>query len=269
LQEEMVRITGFAHPDLLYLLKYKRLNLYFDGTFKCVPYPFYQLLVLMVFDSASNLYIPVFYVLTTSKTQWTYWTVLNEILISCEMQLDASFVHCDFEKAMINAIKEQLGKESEIAGCFFHFKQALLRKMKELGIDKNERKKGLEVMNILTVIPHDEILSKGIPYCKHVIGASNTKWSSFWYYFERTWMRDYEPGLWSFFGKNLQDIQNRTNNPLERYNRTLNNEFPNVCFNFNFTMHKFEFCTKPIGTPLFASICRSYQERELQIFTPN
>lgn len=230
----MVRITGFAHPDLIFLLKYSSLNLYFDGTFKCVPHPYYQLLVLMVFDVACSLYIPVFYILTTSKTQWTYWTVLNEILISCEMKLEASFVHCDFEKAMMNAIKEQLGGESQIAGCFFHFKQALLRKMKELGIDSKERKKALEVINILTVIPHDEILSKGIAYCQHVIDSNDQKWKSFWFYFQNTWIRDYPPEVWSFFEKDLQNIQNRTNNPLERYNRTMNNAFPSVCFIFNF-----------------------------------
>ncbi|OWZ00963.1 hypothetical protein PHMEG_00027739, partial [Phytophthora megakarya] len=60
---------------------------------------------------------------------------------------------------------------------------------------------------------------------------SQDKWKSFWEYFKPTWLDRFPPTLWNVRGVNRQ-IVNRTNNPLERYNRELNNEFatrrPNV-----------------------------------------
>jgi hypothetical protein len=104
-------------------------ELFIDGTFKCVPKPFSQLLIVMVRDAALDHYIPVFYVLVQRKTQWTYWNALNEIIVSLGGKISVSQVHCDFEKGLINAIRE-IFPEARVVGCLFHWKQALLRKMK-------------------------------------------------------------------------------------------------------------------------------------------
>jgi hypothetical protein len=47
---------------------------------------------------------------------------------------------------------------------------------------------------------------------------------SFWNYFQRTWLKKYSPLLWNVHGN--EDIVNRTNNHLERYNRRMNEVFP-------------------------------------------
>lgn len=94
----------------------------------------------MVRDAGTNLFIPVFYVLMSGKTEWEYWSVFNEILIATELQLKPSFIHCDFEKGLIKALKDQFGMDgAKIVGCFFHFKQAILRKLLKLEIPKEER----------------------------------------------------------------------------------------------------------------------------------
>ncbi|KAG3118397.1 hypothetical protein PI125_g2926 [Phytophthora idaei] len=53
----------------------------------------------------------------------------------------------------------------------------------------------------------------------------------FWKYFEKTWIEKFKPEWWNVSGLR-QDLVNRTNNPLERYNRSLNEAFsvahPNV-----------------------------------------
>lgn len=51
----MERSICWANPDLLPLMKQRQLSCYFDGTFKCVPKPFKQLLILMVYDPASGI----------------------------------------------------------------------------------------------------------------------------------------------------------------------------------------------------------------------
>lgn len=66
------RIIGWAHPDLVKLLKYSGATVFVDGTFRCVHSHFRQCVIIMLLDQATGLYIPVFYVLCTSKTQDTY-----------------------------------------------------------------------------------------------------------------------------------------------------------------------------------------------------
>ncbi|POM72861.1 Hypothetical protein PHPALM_10362 [Phytophthora palmivora] len=95
-------------------------------------------------------------------------------------------------------------------------------------------------LDSLTVIPHDRIDPHGINY---VIGKfksalrergteySHAKWVEFWVYFRKTWLETYKPHLWNVYGIQRM-LVNRTNNPLERYNRELNGAFltarPNI-----------------------------------------
>lgn len=58
---------------------------------------------------------------------------------------------------------------------------------------------------------------KGLTY-------SASKWGHFWRYFSRTWVILYPPMFWNFSGLVGSEI-NRTNDPLERFNRELNDAF--------------------------------------------
>jgi len=205
----------------------------------------FHIRIINVYDPPTDFYVPVFYVLVTGKTQWTYWTVLkNEVLISTELKFSPGCIHCDFEIGLINAIKEQF-TEIKVVGCYFHFKQALLKKMKEIGIPAEERSLAMKegVLDVLTVIPHEEIETKGIAYVKSKIPKTNNKkWEQFWKYFKSTWLTRYNKEDWNING--VKNAQNRTNNALERFNRTLNNSFstahPNL-LNFVETIRKESF----------------------------
>ena len=89
------------------------------------------------------------------------------------------------------------------------------------------------VLDVLTVIPRNEIESKGIPYVKLYVeeGLSDkdrVKMNSFCDYFKWTWMMgDKFIQSWSIeyqYGELKKEIR-RTNNGLERYNRYLNTTF--------------------------------------------
>jgi hypothetical protein len=88
------------------------------------------------------------------------------------------------------------------------------------------------VMDILTVIPEEEILGKGaiiffklltyftgIAYVQYKLGeVSNTSaWRTFWNYFRATWVDKYTPAVWNIHKMEEIALANRTNNPLERY----------------------------------------------------
>ncbi|KAE9249351.1 hypothetical protein PF002_g5349 [Phytophthora fragariae] len=54
---------------------------------------------------------------------------------------------------------------------------------------------------------------------------SESKWEEFWAYFRKPWLEMYPSHLWNIRGI-LRAVANRTKNPLERYNRKLNDSFP-------------------------------------------
>jgi len=234
---------------------YQGINVFIDGTFKCVPHPYYQLIVVMVYDTPLNLYIPVYYILTTSKTQWSYWSVLQEVMVNCEFKFNPSVIHCDYELALINAIGE-LFEGTAVVGCLFHFKQAILRKMKKLSIPDEETsiamKKG--ALDVLTIIPPGEIEGKGLSYVKSLLPKTE-KWDRFFAYFNKTWLTRYEVSTWNIYG--LVGVQNRTNNPLERLNREINDAFPTAhpnLMNFVDTIKKQSF--KSVNTIELVKLCK-------------
>ncbi|KAJ0398289.1 hypothetical protein ATCC90586_007230 [Pythium insidiosum] len=78
-ETQIDRVIGWANPSLLALLRYGDLTLFVDATFRCVPRMFRQCVVIMVYDKASKLFVPVFYVLMASKTYDAYWNLLQYI----------------------------------------------------------------------------------------------------------------------------------------------------------------------------------------------
>jgi hypothetical protein len=89
-------------------------------------------------------------------------------------------------------------------------------------------------MNILTQVPIDEI-PKAIAYIRSRIdpsqsAATRVKLNSFWNYFRSTWCQRYNPQTWNVNAFLQEDAEimmiNRTDNPLERFNRRMNQAFP-------------------------------------------
>ena len=89
-------------------------------------------------------------------------------------------------------------------------------------------------VDLLCYVPITEIETRGITYliAKLVPNNPDQLWdqkiSAFREYFTYTWMRSYNPELWNIHRskEKWENIQNRTNNPLERFNRVMNYTFP-------------------------------------------
>ena len=98
-----------------------KVQVYIDGTFRIVPNPFYQCLIVIVFDVQTEIYVAIVYVLMTSKTESLYWHALHWIIVASNWKLDPFSVTCNFEKALHNAARLQFA-DSLLNGCLFHWK---------------------------------------------------------------------------------------------------------------------------------------------------
>ena len=232
LQNSLQKIIGWGHPDLIHLLKYGEVNTFVDCTFSCVPKGFEQCLIVMTYDPSTSLYVPIFYVLLQSKLENTYFHALQLCISSADWKFDAKTVTCDFEQGLLNAVKANFPL-SPIVGCVFHWKQALRRKMLGYRIPKDIISSLMSsdgLINILTHCPIAEIETKAVPYIRENFneGDYTPSFDAFWKYFLDTWMKKYNPEQWNInaFSNSTDDIINRTNNPLERFNRKLKNAFP-------------------------------------------
>jgi hypothetical protein len=237
----MQRIIGWGHPELIFLLKNGPVNTFIDCTFKCVPQGFSQLMIVMVYSLAHDLYVPIYYILLQAKSHEVYYHALQQTINSSDWRFESKTITCDFEMALIKGIKEQFPDATYVL-CNFHWKQAIRRKLitsynisKEL-VNQLIGKNGL--MNLLCMVPPSEIKTKAIPYIRSKIDETGYKqqFKEFWKYFVSTWVDgNYNPTNWNVNA--IQDdpdlIVNRTNNPLERYNRAMNSNFPidhpNMC----------------------------------------
>ena len=163
-----------------------------------MPVPFYQCLIVMVFDAAHKIYVPVVWILMSGKTEECYWQAFNWLTSAVE-DIDASYIGVDFERAFFNQLDAHF-PDAKLMGCLFHFKQAARRKMVNLGIPDSVIKFAMArgTYNLLTVIPIDQ-LEKGVVYVRTKIidflselsksvkeeEASVERWEKFWEYFER------------------------------------------------------------------------------------
>lgn len=248
--KDMQRFIGWGHPELMAILKEPSRNIFADATFSCCPDEFTQCLILMVYDIPKDNYVPVFYVLMQEKTQDAYERVFEEMKKALTVKIDVATITCDFELALQNALENTFSNEkTKLICCFFHMKQTIRKKLSELklpfaivsvlvdGTNEGDRVEGL--IDMLTVIPPEEIETIGIPYIRNKMhqiekdhnceAIMNIFWTG---YFVQTWIKRHKPSTWNIgqivSGKDkeceLAKIVNRTNNCVERYNKRLRND---------------------------------------------
>ena len=87
IDDELRTILIWSHPELLVMLRRQRLRLLIDCTFACVPRPFMQCMIVMLYDDETDIFVPVVYSLLDTKAQWAYWHVLHFLLVLTETKL--------------------------------------------------------------------------------------------------------------------------------------------------------------------------------------
>jgi hypothetical protein len=205
-------------------------HMFVDGTFKCVPKPYKQLLIIMGHHMYTRVHFPAVFVLMNGKSEYAYDLALNIILSWKGKNLLPKIVTADFEIGLINSLLRNLSSDSNFVGCYFHFKHSIQRKLKKMGCSLGNISYISNLCGVLCVVEEDKlnlvleyISEKSVEHDKML---SNIM-TEFSLYFKEFWFPKFN--LWNvsrFIGE-LPKLK-RTNNCLERYNRRINSNFPHA-----------------------------------------
>ena len=235
--ENPFKIVIIGNPE--YILKFtcrQEFKVYMDGTFNSAPYPFDQLYILH--SEINGQSFPLLYCFIQGKTQEVYTELFIKIK-SCLRIYNVSFepniVQIDFEYAAYNAVCSVF-TGAEIKGCFFHFGQALFRKLVSLGLksrynnDVNFRH-CFECISSLALIPLHDIMNAWI-YIQSLLLNPSVETILLFEYVENNWLSNDRPlfsrDVWSQNGV----LRGRTNNALEGLHSKLNRQINKVNPNF-------------------------------------
>jgi len=112
-----------------------------NGIFYVVPERFFQLLVILIYSEDTDLYIPVCFVLCSSKNKEIYAQIFRDLSVNIlHQEAQVERITLDFESAEIQGIKTVF-HQVELLGCKFHLQQALRRKAKKLGLMSGDLEK--------------------------------------------------------------------------------------------------------------------------------
>ena len=209
-------------------------TVYMDGTFYSCPNHFYQLYTLhgeFKFGNNTNM-IPHLFVLLPSKKKSVYlrmFAMIKSSAIDAHLVFNPANFQIDFEHAMISAIKTSF-PHSQIHGCFFHYAQAIWRKVQFLKLTNDFKtniivKKTIRRVAALPFLPTNIIV--GIWYNIKREASDNIALNTFLTYAFDTWVKSdsiFAREMWNHY----ESDSPRTNNHLEGWHSGLNKQFRRV-----------------------------------------
>ena len=236
------RFVIFIHEFKKKLFTSEEEFFFVDGTFRAVPSPFYQCLI--VYSTLLGKTMPYSYILMRSKLEEDYVRVLEKIQSITGIWINK--VILDFEKGLSNAFSTVFS--SEVGYCFFHFSQAIIRKLRILGFStlyttNNEFNQKIRRILLLAFFPENEVYEIYSTLKEEILRINEEEnILLFFSYMERMYigsnmdeeneLRPIFPiSVWSVYKRQLNGLP-RTNNGAESWNRTLNaninNAHPNI-----------------------------------------
>lgn len=202
-----------------------------DGTFEMAPRSSYQLYTIHGFYRGESM--PLVWALLPNKTRGTYEELFGVIRQQLERSgyVERQVFLTDFETAAFEAIRSAF-PESIVKGCTFHFRQALMRHVADVGLraeytsgNPPEVKNWIRRIMGLTLLPTAflPIAWSTLRMSPHTgdVGV-DTKLLTFSSYFERTWISGpFPPMMWSHYDNNGP----RTTNVAEGWHNAMNHSF--------------------------------------------
>ena len=195
---------------------------YMDGTFKVSPRLFHQVYTIHAFKYGQQ--FPLVYCLLPGKSEEVYaklFSIIAEAMGNLQLQPQLARATADFEIAMIKALKGHFPTVS-VKGCFYHFAQAVWRKVQGLGLQEEYKTnpdltKTVSKMLSLSLCPvrYVRIAWQAIladaPQVQNIDALCD--------YFSNTWLNGNFPlPSWNHYSTNGP----RTNNHVEGWHNKLN-----------------------------------------------
>ncbi|XP_003375783.1 hypothetical protein Tsp_09360 [Trichinella spiralis] len=145
-----------------------------------------------------------------------FQALLNKAAI-LGVNLNPQNIICDFETALIPAMQGYF-PNTRVQDCYFHFCQAVHRKVGELGLKtryrtEEQRKRKIRMLLATAFLPVPQV-DMGVSLLE--AGTTGTL-AALFQYFRQEWMTDERPPLW-----NVHNVNIRTNIHLEGWHNRLN-----------------------------------------------
>jgi hypothetical protein len=206
-------------------------RVYMDGTFYSSPQHFSQLYTLHgMFKFGNNeRMFPLLYVLLPGKTRDIYLRMFSLIKVAADshnMTFNPNHFHIDFEKSVINALNISFSNP-EIHGCFFHYTQAIWRKVQDLKLVSDFKgvpqvRRTVRRVAALPFLPTDKIIQVFDLIKEQAPQDDSIK--RFINYSRNTWVKEgslFNKDIWNHHG----NFSSRTTNHLEGWHNKLNKSF--------------------------------------------
>ena len=202
-------------------------ELFLDSTFKICPKNWYQLLNLFGYIKKKEFYIPLGFVLMSSKNEDLYLEIFEQlkkiIFKITKKKLPKIKIMCDFELGLRRAIKNSF-EDCSLQGCYFHYCKAIWNKIKKLHLFK--KKLRIHMMFLSFTIKAYPFIQDGKreDYCAKIESFCTSlkgNYVKFNEYFVKYWKK---ANIFNFTELNNNTIRNRTNNICESFHRKLNYE---------------------------------------------
>lgn len=193
-----------------------------DATFRVTPRGIFNQL-LIIHTQFGKKTFPIIYALMSRKSTNAYLSVLKYVHENL-IPIAGAGIIIDFEKAERLAISK-LNSGITILGCWFHFCQALRRKLASMGelfelVRKDERAKTIfSQFQCLPLLPSAVIEETFKELAKKALRVS-TLFATFIDYFDREWIKIVKPKHFSVFMRGT-----RTTGPAESFNGQINQRF--------------------------------------------
>jgi len=232
------RIIAFSNTDNLVALRDSKL-LFADGTFKCRPKLYDKGQLYGIHGKVGKASYPcLVFALLPDKSERTYRRLLRALKSLPELSLRKrpwapEHIIIDFELSSHRAFAKAFPL-ARITGCYFHFKQALLRKLKKVELyglleENREFDTLFNMLGSLAMVPPEEVerlfdaVSRRLEDLEVYVTEEfyEAKIDEYLEYFEKTWVRKarnkaprFQVHMWNQY-QNALEMGPRTNNACE------------------------------------------------------
>lgn len=215
----------FISESILRLINtMNHISFFMDGTYKALPHhiSFRQLYVISV--TYENQCYPLAYIFMEKKT-FTSYDIIFQNLKFMMPSVEVVKLMTDYEAATRKALKKHF-PNARIAGCFFHYVQAMVKSTKRFGLRSDERfNDAVKKLCHLALLPNDFVVTGFASIDNSLTNINSTRWERF----RKYWLKQWGSANISVYG-----LVDRSNNFSESNNKSLNSllmkHHPNIWY---------------------------------------